>query len=429
MKSIIRDIWFFAKYFLYKPYVVLFYFMIGCDGSNLTVFRRKRLRYFLENALKNSEYYRTLNISDKNHVDLANFPILSRKELVQNMAKILITKPYKLRSGSTGGSTGEPLTYYYSSTLPIEAFRWAYYRKMKVRPSDNSLHMWRMPKVDPLRKFVEETLLWPTKRYKFDVSVVSNEVLSQAINCLQNSNIPLVQGYVGAIEELSRFMVDRGFENESVKAVWVTSAPLGEASLKIIQKAFKTAVVYDEYGSSEIPYIGLRKASDGEDLLINSGYRVVEVVNIDDHGYGDVVITDLLNRSMPLIRYCNGDRARIINSERNYSQLLSPIKGRESEKIYITKDSFLESSYMTTIFDDFAEEISQFQVVQNNIGEVQIDLVWSKEVNITRQSDILRSVKNTLDIKSGKCLTITFISKEFIRSDRGKTKYIISNVN
>lgn len=431
MTEMLSGLWFFLKFAVYKPWSVRFYLRHGQSSEHLNTIDRDRILGMLKYAQRLSPYYRSRlihfkNVTSINQDDWHRIPILTRQDLVRSTEAIIIPE-VKTTTGSTGGTTGQPLKYYQNRDYPIEAFRWIYHTKMGVKPWCNSAHFWRIPtKKTSIAKRLEAVLLWPTKRIKIDASSLTSEKKTDAVNQLIKNQIPLVQGYVGAIHELAQFILTNNLSITCVRAVWVTSAPLTSGVLNVISQAFNCPV-WDEYGSSEIPYIGLRKANNEGAILINSGHRVVEVINPDKNGFGDIIITDLLNRAMPIIRYQNGDRAKFIDGHFQFARNISPVKGRVSENIFVTKEHTINGSYLTTIFDDFASDVSQFKIIQNHIGHITIYVQWS--CRCQRRQEIMSRVSQAINELSLSTLKIDFESVHSIAHDRGKMKFIESNIS
>ena len=428
--NILHAFWFFLKFSLYRPNSVLLYFKLKWNKNFITTVNGKRVWQFFKRTRRESSYYSGLLNSIKFERGqapeaLKQVSSLSRSTLRLNLPKILVTL-YKYRSGSTGGSTGEPLKYYQNHNYPVEAFRWHYHDIMGLAPWSNSIHIWRIPKTKQsiLRQF-EHILQWPTRRIKIDSAVLTSETKEYAVKELLHRRVPLVQGYVGAISELADYILDHGVKIDFVKAVWVTSAPLSNGILRKLEIAFNCDV-WDEYGSSEVPYIGLRNASKEENLTVNSGYRLLEIVNPNYHGVGDIVITDLLNKSMPLVRYELGDRGILVSEQNGYATKIKPVKGRQSDHVFVTNKVLLEGSFLTTIFDDFAEEIKQFKIVQHSIGELQIQVIWECAPHIRLK--IKRHVEKQLITAAKTKFTITFEDVNVISHDRGKLKFIECHV-
>ena len=99
------------------------------------------------------------------------------------------------------------------------------------------------------------------------------------------------------------------------------------------------------------------KEQDGYHLNID--HLVVEVLNDDaqESAEGDIVITDLHNYGMPLVRYKNGDRG-VLGKEackcNNPLPLLKSVNGRKLDMIKTADGRSLAGEFFPHLFKDFA---------------------------------------------------------------------------
>jgi phenylacetate-CoA ligase len=242
---------------------------------------------------------------------------------------------------------------------------------------------------------------------------------------------PLLQGYVGAIEHLALCVREKGLKVHSPQAVWVTSAPVSTAQRRLISEAFG-APVYDQYGCCEVSWLAAECGAH-HGLHINYDCRHVEFV--DDEGrlcppgtLGKVVITDLENFAFPLIRYVTGDMGRALNERCPCGitlPLMDAVKGRITDIIKLPNGTRIAGDFLTTIFDDCPEAVNGFQVRQHKDYSITIYVVPAKG-NPTVPATLKR-VREQLAQKVGGQVTVTMEEVARINSDRGKTRFVISD--
>ena len=126
----------------------------------------------------------------------------------------------------------------------------------------------------------------------------------------------LVQGYATALDIFASFLLATGREVAAPRVVRSSAEALTAEARARIERAFR-APVRDVYGSRESTHLAAQCVHGGFHVL--GAGRVVEVV--DDAGApagpgvpGRVLVTDLSNRAMALVRYENGDVARWIEN-------------------------------------------------------------------------------------------------------------------
>ncbi len=122
--------------------------------------------------------------------------------------------------------------------------------------------------------------------------------------------------YVNPLYELAKYIIDNKLSVFSPKTILTGAEPLHDFQREVIEKAFNCNV-YNTFGCREFMLMSA-ECREHKNLHINIDHLVVETVSEDGLAItgesGDLVVTDLYNYGMPLIRYLNGDRATLVNS-------------------------------------------------------------------------------------------------------------------
>lgn len=436
----IREVIFRTKYFIHKKSAYPFFESLlnsqswskaKIDDNGLKNFIRIYKYAFINSPYLRNKYIKAgLNIDFiKTESDILKVPTLTKQEVKDNFSSILTVSLNNkfLGKGATGGSTGTPMTFFTDRRLPVEAFAWRYLEWWGLKPWDDGAFIWRMPKRTKVETLMNRIAWWPIKKIRLDATVLSETQFNIFSKKLIRHKPKLIQGYVGAVYEYACYVLSKGIIIDFVEAVWVTSAPLADFQRKIIEDAFK-APVYIEYGSSEIPWIAAQ-CNEKEHLHINSEGRYLEIVNKDSNGLGDIIITDLLNKSFPLIRYELGDKSALVQTSCPCGiklPLIAEVKGRKGDIITIPNVGKIDASFLTTIFDDFPQSIMSFQLIQHKNLNITLKVVpnrnytfWQDEIDVVLKN-LRKMVKNHV--------TIEVSLVEEIKSDRGKTRFIIREV-
>ena len=410
--------------------------LLGKERENLIF---KKIKNILNIAYNNSEFYNEKYKSKNFHPDdiksindLSLIPPLSKDELKSNIDKIICKNVNKnnLIKSSTGGSTGVPVSVYFDKNTPLEVFGWDLLKSWNLDISDNAGFLERyMPKND----FLNKIMWFPTKRARLDCTFTNKkEMFSFYYKCIKIKP-KYLEGYVGAIKEFSSFLIDNKLKLPSVKVVWTTSAPLSKSIRLHINKAFNCPV-YDQYGCCEVYWLA-SECTKSNGLHYYDLYRHLEIVddnyNLLPNGKeGNLLITDLLNESFPIIRYQNGDVVkklkRTCDCGSNYP-LIDQVKGREGDNLIFKDGSFISSEFMTTIFDDDPELVKEFQIIQKKDYSIMLNYVPQK--NVVNFNKRLNKILLPINEKLKNHETIIF-SKEVkkIPHNKGKIRYIISEI-
>ena len=153
------------------------------------------------------------------------------------------------------------------------------------------------------------------------------------------------QGYASAIGELGRYIEEHHMNTGDfcVKAILPISESMPSEVRRNLEKIFN-CTVRSWYSNEENGIMGLQREED-ESYYIDSESYYYEVLKLDSDEpaepgeLGRIVITDLYNYAIPLIRYDNGDLAVEERKEKNgrFRLYLKELYGRRGDMIYDCK--------------------------------------------------------------------------------------------
>lgn len=413
--------------------------------SALNWLKRKRLvEYAYDSSSFYKNYYRAEKFSPRDlrsPEDWRFVPVLEKHDLKRFGGLILTegTPANSLIRTTTGGSTGSPVMTYRDRRFPEEILKWRMLRRWGVSPSADMLMLWRIPEqaTGNLQRALNYAIWYPTRRHKFDVTVLDLKTLEALFNVLREDRPEILWGYVGALEALALHLESRGYTLDYSPLVWSTAAPLSANQIKLFQRIYGGRIL-DQYACSEIHWIASNIPGNRR-LVVDSDYRHFEISNENMKGedpaqIGDILLTDLQNYAFPLIRYRNGDRGRLASSP-DGSMLpfdcIDPVRGRISEMIRSPDGSVLSGEYLTTVFDDCVDLVQQFQFYQKKDYSVQIYINLSIDGcrSVERTREVMARKKLELSEKLNNQVLFQVCYVEKIEADRGKTRFIQSELN
>jgi phenylacetate-CoA ligase len=241
--------------------------------------------------------------------------------------------------------------------------------------------------------------------------------------------IPFLGGYASSLFVLSEIAKGRGITMKSAVS-W--GDKLFDHYRKNIEQVFDCKV-FETYGTGEGLMLGAQK--DLDYLYIMDPYFIVELLDDDgnevaDGEIGQVVVTSLIHKSMPLIRYRVGDLAIKLprslypaNRELNLS-LFQKIIGRETDIVETPLGRKLVVHSFTGVFE-YYPEIKQFQVYQRNRESLEIRYIPGANFNV----DVLEKIKIQLNELATEYLVIFFVEvNEILPSKSGKPQIIIKEL-
>ena len=366
--------------------------------------------------------------------DWANVPILE-KEFVR-LNKEAMKNPTVRRAffgvTKTGGSTGHPLETFIDKRVKWEIFGWRMLRQWSVSPAAHVGIVHRRVPRSFIGKLKNRLLWWPTKRVYLNAASITDADLRKFVDGITKKRIVWLQGYVGGLERIADYVIAHGIKIDSLKVVWSTSAPLLLNVRKKMEHAFHCKIM-DQYGCCEVPNIAM-ECPQGDVLHVN--YDAVHVDILDSNGElvldkeGDVLVTDLGNQVFPLIKYRLGDRGTLLSRKcpcGSVLPVLKHIRGRISDAIYTPSGAYVDGNYLTTLFDDYSSLFCQFQIYQHKDYSIEIRV---KEYNHNEMSQTaLDKIQRKLQMYTYNEVSISIVTVDNINDDRGKIRYIISEVS
>lgn len=399
--------------------------------------RKKLLRHVFEYVPYYAQTFREAGLDPqdvKTEEDWARLPILTKEQIRNNSHNLIASDGSEkyLKMVTTGGSTGQPLKVFHDNRFPQEIIGWRLLSWWGVNPSDNAAYCWRLVRKNRLSKVLNALMWWPTRRIWFDASMMSDASAKEFIAQFNSLKPEYFQGYTGSVDFLAQYILNNDLSVHSPKCVWGTSSPISATQRSHIEKAFR-APLYDQYGCSEVYWLA-GQCREKRDLHFFSDVRQIEFV--DDNGTvlpsgeeGNVVVTDLENYGFPLIRYQNGDVGGFMTVKCTCGvnlPLIKPIKGRISDLVRTPGGGAVGGDYITTLFDEFPEVVKAFQLRQSADYSISLLVVPGGDLSATMAA--VEKVMQTLKKCTLGHVSIGYEFVDEIKSDRGKTQFVISEI-
>ena len=333
----------------------------------------EQLKKILSHAVKNVEFYKTYS----DFRGLADFPVVNKAVIRNNGARMLARgfDPAKQYRVSTSGSTGTPFVVYHDAekrrqaaadTMAFSEF--AGYR------FGTRLYYVRAWDCVPVKGG------WYSKLR--NIVCVNNRENSAAyfqrfLEMLErDSSEKSVLIYASTLTELWRYMKTNDVKTTAKVRVFITmSEALPDDVRRGIAERFGAPVV-SRYSDCECGLIAQQLPGES-DYRVNEASFHVEVLKLDSDvpaalgELGRIVITDLYNFAMPMIRYDTGDLG--VAEKRGNALVLSRVEGRKTDCIYATNGEPISFYIFANSIRTF-DEILQYQVIQNGARDYVLKL-------------------------------------------------------
>ena len=345
--------------------------------------QRRKLERLLHAARTHVPFYR-----DRIHDDrqpLSSVPFLRKADLQASataLCNAASTGPFTIKT--TGGSTGQAVTVRKSrdATARETAAQWRGFGWAGVRVGDRQARFWGVPFAprDRLRARLADVL---GNRRRCSAFAFTEADLARYTRMLNAFQPRYLYGYVSMIEQYAQYVIDRGIDLAyRPVAVITTSEVLTPTSRQRLQDAFGCRV-FNEYGCGELGTIA-HECERGQ-LHVNAENLVVEVLDGERPcaagETGEIVVTELNNTAMPLIRYRLGDFGALSDSACECGRtlpVLETVVGRGYDLVYNREGRMFHGEFFMYMFEEArrrGQGVKAFQVVQESYDRFTIRIV------------------------------------------------------
>lgn len=389
----------------------------------------------IKHAYENVEFYHrkfdSLGIkpSDvKTGGDLAKFPVTTKSDVQKNFGQMIArgVEMRKCEIATTSGSTGRPLTVVLDNH--DSDFRWAISLRQlfecggKVRDRQVQLRWWQ-PKQPNHKSFFER--MGFLNQYWLSI----REPIEKITQEIERIRPNIVTSYPSFL----RILINES-KKKKIEIYPRLVFSLGEV-LDINCRALITstfgAKVIDCYGCIELGDLAW-ECPDNPSYHMNADCNVIEFIRdgepVASEERGEIVVTSLVNRAMPLIRYDIGDIGVPHDEQCSCGRglpLMKLIEGRCDDFITLPSGrilsplSFHEDPYYYPI-----PGVTEYMVIQKKRDQIKVQLVT--EDGHSQKTIANRVTRRLGEIVEGVSIEVEFVEKiERLR----KLRNVISKVS
>jgi len=333
--------------------------------------------------------------------DFARLPVLTREEIQENAEELLeegLDRSALVRR-STSGTSGRALTIYIDR--PVKAYRRALdllgQRRIGYRFGEKHAFLWgRRPERSGGNG--QRLRHWMRRERWLDVEALTDEELLAGACALGNWGARFLFGYAVPLVEMARAVRDAGVDGLRPAAVMSTAETLSPDDRRLVEEIFGCSV-YDTYYTRELGLVA-QECEEHRGFHIVADNCVVEVAGPAGSGAegetGDVIVTGLRNRVMPLIRYSLGDIASAAAGPcpcGRGTPRIDRLEGREIDLIRSPSGRCFHASFFHRLFDD-VPGVRRWQVVQTAPAEITIRIASGGEFSHTSEERLARAVRS-----------------------------------
>lgn len=379
-----------------KQYMKEIKFLEWASKEEIAAWQADRLEAVLTDARKNIPYYRERATGDR----LADFPVLTRSEIKDHSDKLVAPgrADKTTITETTSGTTSVPVSFLLDlGHRERGAVQKSFFSEWAgLQLGDSMVKFWGIFSAEDwkLQRRINFShwLRNMTIMSSLDMRAKRMEEFAREIQRIQPK---LIICYANSMKEFANYLERNGIAMNYHGNILSSTSSLTPEKYDAIYRVFQCPI-FDRYGSREM--IDMACDCDRHEGLHVSPYmHVVEI--LDEKGkpcppgqMGRVVVTQLFNPVMPLIRYELGDYATWAENPcscgRNWP-MLKQIDGR-AISVFWHRDGGRFSSYFFVYYVNLIigqNRIQRQQIVQEDFNRFTIRLVMEDSQNWTDRED------------------------------------------
>lgn len=397
-------------------------------GDSPWSLRRKKemLTALLRHAIATTSFYSGKSPS----AELSDFPVVS-KMIIRESADRFQSSQFDASDRLdvfTSGSTGTP-------------FQVSHSRNKKLRNSADTIYFARMAGFD-IGHRVLYMKVWAQEKMNSPLHYIMQNVIPVDVlhynEAAIEKNLKILRkdssrfgilGYASALDLLAKYLDEAPDSNApgNVKSIIAISEALNDYTRNTLQRYFDVPVV-SRYSNQENGILAQQEPNGLPGFLVNTASYVIETLKLDSDDdaqageLGRIVVTDLFNYAMPMIRYDTGDVGALTTDLTQPGKLfLATVEGRKLDLLYDTTGNLVSSFIVYKNMWKYPE-IIQYQLIQEG------ERCYRFKVNIpglfTREMELVDDFKLYLGADAE--VVIEYVSEVPLLAS-GKRKKIVNH--
>lgn len=384
----------------------------------------KDISNLLEHAKKTTKFY-----SKYTGNKIQEFPVMNKRLIIDNYDDIKSSDYIgkKLHKMSTSGSTGTPFTVIQDkikrSRVIAEVLFFGKKCGYTFGQKQVFFRVWvKSVKKSKLKQFLQNMITEDISNLDSNKMEHIKEILTT------DKKIRNILSYASTMGQVSKYLLERNYNPKdfSVKSIICGSELLQAETRNNLKKVFGCDVV-SRYANEENGVLG-QECVDKQEFHLNTSSYYFEFLKLDEDkpaGKGElarIVITDLYNYALPMIRYDTGDLAIVGEADCDIkaNTVIKEIFGRKVDLIYNTKGEALSPHTITNNMWE-VKNIKQFKFTQISKNEYVILLNAEKDFDKKQEKEIREKFEAILGNEANIKIEYT---EEIPVLASGKRKYI-----
>ena len=357
--------------------------------ENLEALQFERLKKLLLFAYTNVPFYTSRFIACgfdphgfSSVTDLKRIPVLTKKDIQDSKKALFPARDRrKYTKSSSSGSTAIPVS------ILRDNLSWSYhhaalYRFKKwygLEIGDKYAMLWGIgPDIKSRVRTKARDLFY--NRIKYSPYGLTHKRMDSFIKRIRGFRPRFLEAYPSSLYDFSLYLQEISYPARRLnfELIITSGETLQEHQKKLAENIFGCRVV-EHYGCSETGIIYCECPDGGRHIPIESCFVEIDGMNTDREG--KIIVTDLHNYVMPMIRYEVGDIGKMTDEKcacgRNHPTM-AQVKGRISDTIETVGGHKTNALFFYHVFQDLSPRgfaVRQYQVIQNSPDRITLKIV------------------------------------------------------
>lgn len=316
--------------------------------------------------------------------DLRQLPVLTKQDILAHGSELLSDQHERaaLYRKQTSGSTGVPLTIFvdqeslqFKRACTLRADEWSGWRF-----GERVAMLWGNPAYlrQGWRGRLRNTLL--ERACYLDTLKMDEATLATFARLLRRRQPGLIFGHAHSVYLFADYLRLTGQPGIRPHGIITSAMVLHGWQRRVIEEVFHCPVT-NRYGCEEVSLIAC-ECDRHQGLHVNADGVYVEILREGRPARsgepGSVVVTDLSNRAMPLLRYQVGDVAVLAAGRCPCGRglpLLERLEGREADYVLTGRGELISGISLTENFACELPGVAQLQIIQETVSHFRFRLV------------------------------------------------------
>jgi len=382
-------------------------------NDKITNLQTEKLNRLITHANKTSKWYQKI-IADigldlSQHLtpnDLTKFPITTKIDIRENIQDFISSKynADAMPKAKTGGSTGVSLNLFFDARCQklrnaAQIFSDSF---SGWKPGVRVAAVWGNPPTprtlkQKIRAFLLDRMIY------LDTMDLNPSSMGNFVTRWKQFQPEMIFGHSHSIYIFAKFITEQGIKDLRPKGIVATSMMLLDHEREVIENAFQCKVS-NRYGCEEVGLIAV-ECEKHQGMHINNSHIILECLDEKNQPVapgqaGKLVITDLNNFGMPLIRYRVEDVG--VLSERKCScgrntPLLERLEGRVAD--FLKKPDGGQVAGVSLVERTLTKisGIEQMQLVQEQLHKILINRVKGPEYTLNTDVQLIAEFRLVFD--------------------------------